>query len=145
MYEGLPVLGLAFGVFVDVLFATFSTPFLPNYLLNAGYTNHDVGMVMAAFFNTSVFGYLFTLIAQVFLPVPTVASRFNILFVSALFVTASSLATVAWPVYPVFLVTRAVQGIGSAIVWTYALSLGNCDSCTQLRGSSDETSSAVLP
>lgn len=120
--QSLQLLALGLSLFCDVLFALFPVPFLPAMLERDGYSNFSIGFLMAMVWTSSLFAYIALCAAQVHYDLRG-RKRWILLSACSLGVTLSSWLTVFAPSYGVFLFTRAIQGVASAVFWTYAMML----------------------
>jgi len=114
---------LCASLFIDISASTFILPFLPDRLAEEGYSNFSVGLLVSSFFLSSLVGYYLTLKNQILRPHITSATRWKYLTVSSVMVMVACLMATAAPNYYMIILARAIQGICSAVFWTYAMSL----------------------
>lgn len=128
--DTLKLAALAVTLFQDVATATFPVSFLPLALLERGHSQLQVSLLSSSFSIAALVGYLLILAFQLCAPPDSAAlacehyrRRCVYLAFSALGVTCSTLLVFLFPTYWMLLACMCMQGVSSAIVWTYSLSL----------------------
>lgn len=120
------LLVLSMVLFTDTMFATFPTPFLPVMLANENTPDFLVGAIMSAFFTASLFGYVGSvLLSMLGKQTPESAERRAWLMLRAftILVFCTSLVIIVAPNKYVIFAMRALEGLGSAVSWTYSMAL----------------------